>query len=297
MSEFRTRLCLNALEARDVPAAGLDDVFNGAQYLADNPDVAAAVRAGAVTAEDHFRRIGQFENRNAGGFFDTKAYLEDNPDVRDAVSRRGISALDHFLKNGQFEDRNPNRFFDAKAYLAANPDVAAAVRGGRVTAFQHFVENGQFEDRVIGPTFNVGVYLDDNPDVRDAVQRGVLKSGTEHFVRSGIREGRGKPIVPSGTLTQAVTTFDGTSANSADRKYFSFAVPTTRAVQIQLSRVGGDFAKLELENSAGVDVFELEPKNGISTGTVILQGNSTYILRVRAANDAAAQFRVTLTQL
>jgi hypothetical protein len=290
------RLSAEHLEAREVPAAGLDDVFNAARYLQLNPDVAAA----GVNAEDHFRRNGQREGRDPGGLFDTRVYLDDNPDVRDVVERGVTTAVGHFLSFGQFEGRNPSRTFDAATYLAANPDVAAVLRTGAITAYQHFVENGQFEDRAPGRGFDARVYLDDNPDVRDAVQRGQIRSGTSHFIEHGRFEGRSKPITPAGTLppTQTNTTFDGTSANNGDKKYYSFSVSTTRPVRVTLTRVGGDFAKLEIENQAtSVKVLELEPAEGPNIGTVTLAGGTNYLLRVRAANDAPAQFRVTLTQL
>lgn len=290
------RPVLQALEAREVPAAGLDDVFNATRYLQLNPDVAAA----GATAEDHFRQFGQREGRNPGGFFDPRVYLDDNPDVRDAVERGLTTAVDHFLAHGQFEGRNPNGTFDTSTYLLANPDVAAVVQTGAITAFQHFTEHGQFEDRSLGRSFDVRVYLDDNPDVRDAVARGQIRSGTSHFIEFGRFEGRSKPITPIGAIppTQPVTTFDGTTVNSDDKKYFSISVATTRPVKVELVRVGGDFAKLEIENAAtSVKVLELEPKDGVNTGMVTLTGGTTYLLRVRAANDSLSQFRVTLTQL
>ena len=290
------RPTLNALEAREVPASGLDDVFNAARYLQQNPDVAAA----RVNPEDHFRQFGQREGRNPGGLFDTRAYLDDNPDVRDAVERGQTTAVGHFLANGQFEGRNPSHLFDTAAYLAANPDVAAAVRAGTTTAFQHFVEFGQFEDRSPSRAFDPRVYLDDNPDVRDAVERGLIRSGTEHFVEFGRFEGREKAITPIGSIPagQTSTTFTGTSANHDDKKYFSFSVASTRPVRVDLVRVSGDFAKLEIEKQAtSVNVLELEPQNGVSSGTVTLTGGTNYLLRVRASNDATAQFRVVVTQL
>jgi hypothetical protein len=295
----QTRLSVSALESRDVPAAGLDDLFDPTRYLQLNPDVSAAVAAGTIGAEDHFRRFGSREGRQPGGFFDPRVYLDDNPDVRDAVERGIVrSAVDHFLSNGQFEGRNPNRTFDTAAFLAANPDVAAAVRAGQLTAYQHFVEHGQFEDRRVGSAFDVRVYLDDNPDVRTAVSQGVLRSGTQHFVNFGRFEGRSKPITTVGSITQTTTTFEGTSASSDDKKYFSFSIPATRSMRVDLARVGGDFAKLEIENQAtSADVLELEPQNGTNSGTVTLTGGTTYLLRVRAAKDSPAQFRVTLTQL
>ncbi len=289
------RPTLTTLETREVPAAGLDDLFNAARYLHQNPDVAAA----GVNAEDHFRQHGQREGRDPGGLFDTRTYLDDNPDVRDAVERGLTSAVNQFLSFGQFEGRNPSRTFDTAAYLEANPDVAAAVRAGGTTAYQHFVAHGQFEDRSPSRAFDPRVYLDDNPDVRDAVERGLIRSGTSHFIQNGRFEGREKSITQVGALppSQPTTTFEGTSANSGDKKYSSFSVATTRPVRVQITRVSGDFAKLEIENQAtSVNALELEPQNGVSSGTVTLTGGTTYLLRVRAAHDSPAQFRVVLTQ-
>jgi hypothetical protein len=128
----------------------------------------------------------------------------------------------------------------------------------------------------------------------------VIRSGTAHFIEFGRFEGRSKPITPVGVLppSQSATTFTGTSASSDDKRYFSFSVAATRPVRVELVRVGGDFAKLEIENRAtSADVLELEPEEGPNAGTVTLTGGVNYLLRVRATDDAPAQFRVVLTQL
>ncbi len=293
---FRFRPRAEVLESREVPAVGLGELFNPQQYLEDNPDV----RAAGLSAEDHFRRFGQREGRDPNRFFDTAAYLTANPDVAAAVRAGVVTGVDHFLRFGQFEGRNPNSQFDTPAYLAANPDVAAAVRSGVVTGFEHFLMFGASEDRAPNGTFRVRDYLDDNPDVRDAIERGLLRSGTEHFVRFGFHEGRNKPIRESITLPpgQTTITFSGTSADSDDKQFFALRVPQDRRVRVEVVRVSGDFAKVELENAAtDVDLLELEPNNGVTSGTATLLRDQLYLLRVRAAGKTAATYRVTVTQL
>lgn len=286
-SAFRPQA--TALEGREVPALAFGDLFNSQQYLADNPDV----RGAGADAATHFRQFGQREGRDPGRLFDVSDYLTANPDVRAA----GVNPLDHFLRNGQFEGRNPSNLFNTAAYLAANPDVAAAVRAGGLSAYEHFLRSGQFEDRSPGNGFDLGVYLDDNPDVRDAVERGLI-GGTQHFVSFGYREGRGKPISRVLTLPpgQPAVSFTGTSADSDDKQFSAIRVPQTRTVRVTVERLSGDFVNVEIENArTDVDVLELEPKNGVNTGVVTLERGELYLLRVRAVDDVAASYRVTIT--
>jgi hypothetical protein len=56
--------------------------FNEAYYLANNPDVAAAIDAGVFqSAEEHFNLFGWSEGRDPNENFDTSFYLSENPDV------------------------------------------------------------------------------------------------------------------------------------------------------------------------------------------------------------------------
>jgi len=106
-------------DAPNQPAvAGFDPVY----YLAQNPDVAAAVAAGQTTALQHFLTIGWKEGRNPDAFFDTNYYLQHNADVAAA----GIDPLLHYDANGYKEGRNPSAAFDTLVYLEANPPAATA---------------------------------------------------------------------------------------------------------------------------------------------------------------------------
>ncbi len=134
--------------------------FNEEYYLANNPDVAAAIDAGLFqSAEEHYSLFGWSEGRDPNENFDTSFYLSENPDVAAA----GVNPLDHFWAYGAAEGRIPNQTidtllgqpdigggdeaFDFATYLAANPDVQAAVDAGSFTAYQHWVLYGQFENR------------------------------------------------------------------------------------------------------------------------------------------------------
>ncbi|MEG4423744.1 MULTISPECIES: S8 family serine peptidase [unclassified Microcoleus] len=85
---------------------GFDENF----YLAQNPDVAAAVAKGAFrSGYEHFIKYGQFEGRNPSAQFDNSYYLAKNPDVAAAVARGELrSGVEHFVKYGQFEGRAHN---------------------------------------------------------------------------------------------------------------------------------------------------------------------------------------------
>jgi hypothetical protein len=131
-------------------------LFDEAFYLAQNPDVAAAVAAGEFSGGlHHFLLHGQSEGRDASALFDTEWYLQKNPDVAAAV-RAGYlsSALEHYSRYGWKEERDPSAWFDTSAYLSNHTDVAAAGMNPLV----HLLEFGQGEQRLITPT-DAGMWL------------------------------------------------------------------------------------------------------------------------------------------
>lgn len=59
--------------------------FNEAYYLAQNPDVASAVRAGAIQSGlAHWKVFGWAEGRTASKFFAWEVYRDNNPDLTEA---------------------------------------------------------------------------------------------------------------------------------------------------------------------------------------------------------------------
>jgi hypothetical protein len=88
--------------------------FNEIGYLRDNPDIAAAVKAGKVEdARLHYVGYGYFESRSgATPEVDDAWYLRTYPDVADAVATRLVgSAAEHFRVIGAAEGRSPNAFY------------------------------------------------------------------------------------------------------------------------------------------------------------------------------------------
>jgi hypothetical protein len=117
-------------DAPNQPAvAGFDPVY----YLAQNPDVAAAVAAGQTTALQHFLTTGWKEGRNPDAFFDTNYYLQHNADVAAA----GIDPLLHYDESGYKEGRNASAGFDTELYLATNPPVT----GTNANPLQAYLDN------------------------------------------------------------------------------------------------------------------------------------------------------------
>ena len=135
-------------------------LFDAEWYLTQNPDVAAAVEAGLITAHDHFSQFGIDENRSPSPLFDPGFYLAQSPDVAAAVAAGHFSAVQHFLLYGQREARAISPFIDLGKYLSANPDVADAVRQG-ASALDHLLQYGAAEGRDLGNGVNLGVFTDD----------------------------------------------------------------------------------------------------------------------------------------
>ena len=85
--------------------------YDEATYLKENPDLAEAYQAGAITdLHRHFTENGFFEGRKAAPInFNENWYLKTYPDVSDAIKEGSISsALDHFVHRGDVELRAPN---------------------------------------------------------------------------------------------------------------------------------------------------------------------------------------------
>lgn len=180
-------------------------------YLSENPDVAEAVAAGAITAVDHFNTFGFLEGRDPNPFFDVSFYLGQNQDV--AVA--GVNPLDHFNVFGLDEERDPDPLydtsfflnneanasipeleraavpeFDSAFYLSENPDVAAAVNAGLIAVVEHYVRFGEAEGRDPSSAFDSDFYAETNPDVAAAVEADVFDTLFEHFLLFGEAEGR-----------------------------------------------------------------------------------------------------------
>jgi hypothetical protein len=88
-------------------------------YLSQNPDVAAAVKAGDIeSGAAHFRNVGFMEGRMASApQVDKNWYLKTYPDVAAAI-KAGLckSALEHYRTTGMYEGRLGQPPIDSKSY-------------------------------------------------------------------------------------------------------------------------------------------------------------------------------------
>ncbi len=124
---------------------GTSAAFDEAFYLAQNPDIAAAVAAGSFSSGlAHFLSYGAAEGRDPNALFDSDWYLAQNPDVAAVVEAGLITAWDHYEDYGWQEDRDPSSYFDVTAYLADYTDVAAL----STNPLHHFLLYGQAEGRM-----------------------------------------------------------------------------------------------------------------------------------------------------
>jgi hypothetical protein len=128
-------------------------IFDESYYLANNPDVQAAVNAGAFSSgRQHFEQYGLAEGRvSVSPYYNEQLYLQKYPDVASAVSAGSLSSgLQHYIQFGEAESRSPGAF-NEQSYRQQYADVAAAVTAGAFSSgLQHYIQYGQFESNRIG---------------------------------------------------------------------------------------------------------------------------------------------------
>lgn len=132
----------------DIPRVAWMDggLFDERFYRDQNPDVDAAIRAGAFgSGREHFLAFGRFEGRDPHLLFDSDFYLAANRDVAAAVARGATTAWQHYQDYGWREGRDPSAFFDTSDYLTRYRDVAAA----GINPLDHYLAFGEAEGRIV----------------------------------------------------------------------------------------------------------------------------------------------------
>ncbi len=163
--------------------------FDESFYLENNPDVANAVRNGALSSGfDHYNTFGKNEGRLAvnavnNPLYNEAFYLNANPDVASAVQSGALrTGYDHYVSYGKNEGRLASPFqFDKAFYLAKNVDV----KNAGVDAEWHFNNYGWKEGRDPSAYFDTSAYLARHTDVAAA---GI--NPHQHFLAWGLNEGR-----------------------------------------------------------------------------------------------------------
>ena len=123
----------------------------------------------------HFFHVGFKEGRWPNPYFDPLWYLAEHPDVRESA----FHPLVHYARHGDLEGRRPSPLFDTAWYRS---HYRLSQQEGALAHFLERRRSGEFSPL---PDFDAKYYMLHNPDV---VAAGV--DPFEHFLYSGIREGR-----------------------------------------------------------------------------------------------------------
>ncbi|MDX2037773.1 MAG: PPC domain-containing protein [Isosphaeraceae bacterium] len=85
------------------------------------------------------------------------------------------------------------------------------------------------------------------------------------------------------------------SVTRRDRDFYSFTAPSAGTLGIDARTANGVLAKVEVKDSAGVQLFETEPNDGVNTGSVALEAGRTYFVEIRSAiNRVTSSYLVDL---
>ena len=135
--------------------------------------------------------------------FDEKYYLSQYPWIQPAIDAGVIkSGREHFEKFGREGGLTKiSRYFDEATYLATKPNIVSLVRTVNpnapfATGLDEFIQLGYdegnrlFRRTQVSPEYNEDFYLANNSDLRPFIQNGTFKSGYQHFVQFGAKEGR-----------------------------------------------------------------------------------------------------------
>jgi Ca2+-binding RTX toxin-like protein len=255
--------------------AGVNEfLFNEQFYLAQNPDVAAAVRAGVfANGRAHWTMFGRAEGRPASPYYNDTVYAASNPDLAAAGLTTQAQRILHFTQFGVNEDRNffSANLFNVRDYAASNPDLAGAGITSDAALLRHFKNFGINEGRSASNAFSATVYLQQNPDLNAAFGNGQAFGGltgnaaaTLHYYNFGILEGRAFPAAPAPTFTlesggqTGLTSFAGAAGADVDVVVNAPAATT----QVRVSFVSGDVGNGNTRTTDGDFAVRLQQEDG-----------------------------------
>lgn len=251
-------------------------LFDAEYYLANNPDVAAAIEGTDITAQDHYFLHGAAENRAPNAWFNAAEYVAQNPDLADVDANL---LLAHFALHGMAEDRAPNAATagaDGKIkselladYVNAegNEDVKAAIAemtgtavGAELTAEQAAIAAQHF--------FNYGIDEDRKGGLADVIAEGEGVGLTEALAI----------IAEGGELPEGYTLSDA-DANFADQTVAGLADSIALANEV----IAGATNAAELELNATYTLADTL-ENLTAAEAAVLEGAASYSLTDEAGD-------------
>lgn len=182
-------------------------VYNYADYVQNNPDIANAFGGNDFFTLKHFVENGMQEGRIASNAFNVRAYKANAKDLRTNFGSDWTKYFNHYMTQGYKEGRittgstaitdgvtvyngkDYSAVYNYNYYIEKNPDVAAAFPNDDITTLQHFVECGMKEGREASPNFVLSVYQAKNPDLAAAFGNDTIRY-YEHYIDRGKAEGR-----------------------------------------------------------------------------------------------------------
>ncbi|WP_413164022.1 DUF4394 domain-containing protein [Capilliphycus salinus ALCB114379] len=124
-----------------------DFVFDPAQYLASNLDLAGVFGFDLAAANQHYLQFGMNENRPVDTF-DEVRYLASNQDLITVFGFNPEFATEHYVRFGIAEGRSTDSFSPV-SYLNNNADLQAFFGNDLGAATQHYVQFGFAEGRMV----------------------------------------------------------------------------------------------------------------------------------------------------
>ena len=138
--------------------------------------------------------------RDYSAVFDASYYSNRYSDLKAAFGNSSSRLLSHFINCGMKEGRRASSEFDFSYYYSNNADLRAAFGSNKTAYYEHYMNCGRREGRLgYSPTeyggtdysavYDPDYYCNAYPDLRAAFgdnRRALI----EHFVTSGMREGR-----------------------------------------------------------------------------------------------------------
>lgn len=171
--------------------------FDEGWYRARNPDVAAAVAAGALgSGYEHYALVG-YPSRSPHWLYDDATYAEYAPDLTDEVlvSFGCANRYDHYLKAGAREGRIAHLLFQPAIYAEALTGSPDGKIEGANSPFHHYLRHawlGGAELRT-SPYFDPAWYRAHCPAAEAAIAARTALCALHHFLTAPAGE-QGDPL-------------------------------------------------------------------------------------------------------
>ena len=273
MSTSKRNFSIESLERRECLTATVMEIepnnnqFQGTQFALDPADNTAEL-------------IGNSLNDDDKDWF------------RFTVPSDGFLTAEVSSSNGNFAALEVERL-NGTEVMSTDPNDGINTASGAVTAGEElFVRMRSKNDSAAA--YSTRLRLGDTDPGGDPTGGGGPTGDPTQFYAEVENNDRKFRATPFDLIQDGVIQLQGTSTNDDDKDFFVFTMPSTGDVSFEVTSPNNEFAQLQIEDRFGNDIIETDPNDGINTGSVTLQGGDTFYLRMRAKDDAPAQYEVNI---